>query len=129
MTKTKTKTGRFLLARIEVPVFVIAVVFIGLYCISQIYYSKFLWRRALRYDVQGRFAEAEPLLRRALVIMRKQLGAEHPTVAGGLMDHAAILRDLGRESEAAQMEARARRIGPAAPGRARRRRRQGSTLG
>ena len=83
----------------------------------------------MRYGVQGRYAEAEPLLRRALAIMEQTIGPEHPTVATGLVDHAALLRELGREGEAVEMDARARRIGPAAPGRARRRRRRGSTLG
>jgi len=117
----KTKTGWFPLAWIAVPVMAIISVHIVIYSASRILYGKSLWRRALRYDFQGRYAEAEPLLRRALAIMEKQIGPEHPTVARGLVDYAALLRELGREAEAAEMDARARQIGPAPPGRARRR--------
>jgi Flp pilus assembly protein TadD len=34
---------------------------------------------ALLYDAQGKYAEAEPLLRHALAIYEKQLGFQHPT--------------------------------------------------
>ena len=36
---------------------------------------------ALLYANQGRYAEAEPLLRRALAINEKALGSEHPSLA------------------------------------------------
>ncbi len=45
------------------------------------------------------------------------------------MDHAALLRELGHEAEATELEAIARHIGPAAPGRARRRKRAGKAGG
>jgi len=37
---------------------------------------------ALLYDKQGRYADAEPLLKRALAINEKALGPDHPNVAG-----------------------------------------------
>ena len=33
---------------------------------------------AVLYQAQGRYAEAEPLLKRALAIKEKSLGLEHP---------------------------------------------------
>ena len=39
---------------------------------------------ALLYRAQGRFAEAEPLNKRALAIHEKVLGGEHQDVASGL---------------------------------------------
>jgi tetratricopeptide (TPR) repeat protein len=59
---------------------------------------------------RGRFAEAEPLFRRALAIKEKALGPEHPDVARVLENHAALLRETRREAEAEKLEARARTI-------------------
>ncbi|HEY9910208.1 MAG TPA: tetratricopeptide repeat protein [Thermosynechococcaceae cyanobacterium] len=42
------------------------------------------------YDVQGRYAEAEPLYRRSLSIREQQLGENHPSVATSLNDLAAL---------------------------------------
>ena len=38
---------------------------------------------AALYDNQGRYAEAEPLYKRALAIQEKALGPDHPDVATG----------------------------------------------
>ena len=62
------------------------------------------------YEVQGRYAEAEPLYKRSLAIKEKALGPEHPNVAQGLENYAALLRAIGRTSEADKMEARAKAI-------------------
>ena len=44
------------------------------------------------YRVQGRYAEAEPLYKRALAIVEKALGPEHPHVATGLYELATLYR-------------------------------------
>ncbi len=62
------------------------------------------------YHAQGKYAEAEPLLKRALAIVEKALGPEHPDVAASLENYAALLRETGRSDEAAKMEARAEAI-------------------
>ncbi len=60
--------------------------------------------------VQGKYAEAEPLFKRALTIGEKALGPEHPDVATALENYADLLRETGRGTEAAKMEARAEAI-------------------
>ena len=50
---------------------------------------------ALLYLAQGRYAEAEPLFKRALAIMEKAFGPGHPHVAVSLENYAAILRETG----------------------------------
>ena len=59
---------------------------------------------------QGKYAEAEPLYQRALGIWETALGPEHPNVASVLENYAVLLRKTGRESQAAEMEARAKAI-------------------
>ena len=49
-------------------------------------------------------------MRRSLAIREKALGPEHPNVAQGLENYAALLRATGRTSEADKMEARAKAI-------------------
>ncbi len=62
------------------------------------------------YHAQGKYAEAEPLYKRALAIWEKALGPEHPDVATSLENYADLLRKTGRVSEAKEMEARAKAI-------------------
>ncbi len=62
------------------------------------------------YNAQGRYAEAEPLYKRALAIWEKVLGPEHPNVVAGLENYAALLRETGRSAEADKLEARAKVI-------------------
>ncbi len=62
------------------------------------------------YRQQGNYAEAAPLYRRSLAIMENALGPEHPNVATSLENYAALLREIGRADEAAEMEARAKAI-------------------
>ena len=47
---------------------------------------------------------------RALTIREKALGPDHPDVAESLENYAALLREVGREAEAAEMTARAEAI-------------------
>ncbi len=62
------------------------------------------------YYKQGKYTEAEPLIKRALAIEENALGPEHPRVAASLMNYAALLRKTGRTTEAAKMEDRAKAI-------------------
>ncbi len=62
------------------------------------------------YEDQGRYGDAEPLYKRALAISEETLGPEHPTVAQMLENYAALVRETGREAEAAKMEARAKKM-------------------
>ena len=62
------------------------------------------------YYAQGKYAEAEPLYKRALPIDEKALGPDHPHVATSLENYAALLRKTGRTTDAAKMEARAKAI-------------------
>ena len=52
------------------------------------------------YVSQGRYAEAEPLYRRSLVIYEKALGPDHPDVARTLGNLAGLYRAQGRYAEA-----------------------------
>ena len=58
----------------------------------------------------GRYAEAEPLYKRALAIREKVLGPEHPDTADSLKSYAALLRATGSTAEADEFEARAQAI-------------------
>ena len=62
------------------------------------------------YRTQGNYADAEPLLKRALAIVEKLLGPEHPDVAASLNGLAALYNAQGKYAEAAKMEARAKAI-------------------
>ena len=55
----------------------------------------------------GDLDSAERGFRRALEVMEKGLGPDHPDVAEVRRSYAALLRDLGREAEAAEQEQRA----------------------
>jgi len=66
--------------------------------------------QALRYYQQGRYAEAEPLCKRALAIREKTLGPNHPDMALVLENMAALYRATGRDKKAATLAARAARI-------------------
>ncbi len=59
---------------------------------------------------QGRYAEAEPLYKRALAVREKELRPDHPFVATSLENYAALLRDVGRNAEADTLDARAKVI-------------------
>lgn len=61
-------------------------------------------------DAQGRHAEAEPLLRRALAMKEKVLGGNSLSVALTLTQLADTLHALGRKAEADKFAARAAAI-------------------
>ena len=56
---------------------------------------------------QGRYAEAEPLYKRALAIREKALGPDHPDVGTALNNLAALYRAQGRYAEAEPLYKRA----------------------
>ena len=58
---------------------------------------------------QGRYAEAEPLYKRALAIHEKALGS-NPQVAATLENYAVVLRRTGRGEWATMIELRAKAI-------------------
>ena len=62
------------------------------------------------YVKQGRYAEAEPLHKRALAIYEKTLGPDHPQVAQTLENYAALLHKIERSGEATTNELRAKAI-------------------
>jgi hypothetical protein len=64
----------------------------------------------LLYQATGRYATAEPLLRRALVIIEKTLPADHPHLMMGFENYAGLLDRLDRTSEAAALRTRAEAI-------------------
>jgi tetratricopeptide (TPR) repeat protein len=59
------------------------------------------------YQLQGRYAEAEPLYERALLIREQQLGAEHPDTAASRNNLASLYRQQGRYTEAEPLYKRA----------------------
>jgi tetratricopeptide (TPR) repeat protein len=59
---------------------------------------------------QKKYAEAEPLYRRAIELREKVLGSNHPELAASLEGYAAMLRGAGRAAEAEPLETRARAI-------------------
>ena len=52
------------------------------------------------YRLQGRYAEAEPLYKRALAIREKALGPDHPDVAASLNNLAVLYDYQGRYADA-----------------------------
>ena len=61
-------------------------------------------------NVRGKYAEAEPLYKRALAIRERAPGPAHPDVATSLANYAALLRKMKRQADAEEFEARARTI-------------------
>ena len=59
-----------------------------------------LSQQVLQLNQQGKYDEAVPLAERALAIRRKILGEEHPDVATGLNNLAALYENQGRYAEA-----------------------------
>ena len=56
---------------------------------------------------QGKYAEAEPLFRRAIEIDEKALGKDHPDVANDYNNLAGLLQDQGKYAEAEPLYRRA----------------------
>jgi len=65
---------------------------------------------------RARYAEAEPLLRRALAIHEKLYSPEHPDTAANLNNLALLLQDRGQYDEAEPLLRRALAIHEQAPG-------------
>ncbi len=65
---------------------------------------------AALYHAQGKYMEAEPLFKQALVTQKKVLGKNHPSVAQTLENYAELLRKTNRKKKAKKMEARAKAI-------------------
>ncbi len=59
------------------------------------------------YKTQGQYAKAEPLYRRALAILEKALGPEHPIVATSLNSLAELYRDQSQYAKAEPLYQRA----------------------
>jgi tetratricopeptide (TPR) repeat protein len=59
------------------------------------------------YRDQGKYGEAEDLLKRALAIREKALSPSHPFVAGFLTNLANVFRDPGKYGEAEELYKRA----------------------
>ena len=62
------------------------------------------------YRKQSKYAEAEPLLQRAVAIQEKVLGPEHPKLGDSLKTYADILGKMKRKAEAQKIKARAKAI-------------------
>jgi tetratricopeptide (TPR) repeat protein len=72
------------------------------------YYAVALNKRGLVYRAQGKYEEAETLLKRALAIREKTLGASHPDVAQTLTNLANVYSDQGKYGDAEGFYTRAR---------------------
>jgi tetratricopeptide (TPR) repeat protein len=59
---------------------------------------------ALLYDNQGKYSEAEPLYKRALHIWEQSLGSQHPNTQQVRQNYADLLRAMGCDDEAQQIE-------------------------
>jgi tetratricopeptide (TPR) repeat protein len=59
---------------------------------------------------RGQYAEAEPLLKRAMAIHREALGEQHPDYAASLNNLAELYRAMGRHGEAEPLYERAMEI-------------------
>jgi tetratricopeptide (TPR) repeat protein len=62
------------------------------------------------YHSKGEYSAAESLYHKSLTIETASLGPNHPRVALGLENYAALLRKTGRAGEARELEARAAAI-------------------
>ena len=60
----------------------------------------------LTYLQAGKYAEAEHLFQRALQIWEHAQGRDHPFTRDVAQNYAMLLRKMGREAEASELEAR-----------------------
>jgi len=65
---------------------------------------------AALYSTEGRFPEAETLFRRSLLTWEKAFGPDYPGSVTSLENYAVFLRQVNREAEAAELDARVNRI-------------------
>lgn len=79
--------------------------------LNQIPISTALDRLALVYEDEQKYQEAEPLRRRSLEIKERAWGERHSSfLADSIGAHANVLRKIGREQEAAEIDKRAETI-------------------
>ncbi|HKH45369.1 MAG TPA: tetratricopeptide repeat protein [Thermoanaerobaculia bacterium] len=69
--------------------------------------SRLMNQLGLLFDNKGLYAEAEPLMRRALAIDEDSFGKKHPEVAIDLNNLAQLLKDTNRLEEAEPLMRRA----------------------
>jgi tetratricopeptide (TPR) repeat protein len=62
------------------------------------------------FVLEGKFAEAEPLLKRALMITKTTMGENHPRVATTMKLYAQVLRKMGKAKEAEKLDAKEKSI-------------------
>jgi hypothetical protein len=62
------------------------------------------------YLDQRKYSKGEPLLRRAIPVLKKTFGPEHPDVVDAMFVYANLLKGLNRKGEAQKLEAQARKI-------------------
>jgi tetratricopeptide (TPR) repeat protein len=72
-----------------------------------------LWWLAFLYHQQHKDKEAEPLYQRALTIYEHALGLDHPDTQSAREGYASLLRAMGREAEAIDVEKRDQDTPPA----------------
>ncbi len=70
---------------------------------EQEYVAATLSNLALLYHVQGSYAEAEPLLERALAIVERALESEHPQVVTTRNNLAQLYRAQGKDRKAKRL--------------------------
>ena len=65
-----------------------------------------LFNLACLYRDTERYAQSEAFFERTLAVDEQALGPDHPYVADDLEEYAKLRRKMGREAEAAELEAR-----------------------
>lgn len=75
--------------------------------LAALYRTRALYNRALLFEEQERYIDAEPLFDGARAVFEANLGADHPDMIVPLEHHAQVLRELGRDAEAGELESRA----------------------
>src|SRR5262249_24126179 len=58
---------------------------------------------ALQYHAEGRYAEAESLYKRGLLLLEQSLGPDHPALGAALGNLAALYQDQARYAEAERL--------------------------
>ncbi|MGH7961520.1 MAG: tetratricopeptide repeat protein, partial [Candidatus Binatia bacterium] len=69
-----------------------------------------LTQQMLQFEQQGKYAEAVPLARQAVIIYEKVRGAEHPDTATALDSLASLYREMGEYTNALPLAQRASTI-------------------
>lgn len=71
------------------------------------HFAKTLGKLAGLYKAQGKYAEAEPLYKRSLVIVEQKLGADHPAVATTLNNLRRLYLNMQKFDEAVALQRQA----------------------